>query len=108
MTAPAAPALVWCPFPDAGAARAAASSLLDERLVVCANILPAVESLYMWRGARHAGNETGALFKTEASLLEKVVARLAALHPYEEPAVVGWRCDAAAPGTLAWLGDLVG
>jgi len=108
MSEPAQPALVWCPFPDAAAARAAAGILLDEALVACANIMPAMESLYIWQGARSESSEAGALFKTDARLLEKVVSRLHAVHPYDEPAVLGWRCDAAAPGTAAWLGDLVG
>ncbi len=108
MTGQAVPALVWCPFPDTAAARAAAGLLLDEGLVGCANIFPAMETLYVWRGTRGEGAEAGALFKTDGRLLEKVVARLIAIHPYKEPAVLGWRCDAAAPGTAAWLGDLGG
>lgn len=104
---PAGPALVWCPFPDAETAREAAKTLLDERLVACANIFPAVQSLFDWQGERGEGMETGMLLKTDAALLERAVARLAALHPYAEPAILGWRCDAATPGTAAWLGGLV-
>ena len=108
MTEAPAPAMVWCPFPDVVAARGAAATLLDEGLVACVNILPGMETHYAWNGAREQGAEAGALFKTNVVLLEKVVARLAALHPYEEPAVLGWRCDAAAPETAVWLGGLVG
>lgn len=101
------PALVWCPFPDADTARAAAKSLLDERLVACANIFPAIQSLFDWQGERGEGTETGMLLKTDAALLDRAIARLAALHPYAEPAILGWRCDAATPGTAAWLGGLL-
>lgn len=100
------PALIWCPFPDAAAARVAADALLDERLIACANILPAMTSVYVWQGARELGEECGALFKTNAAALAAAIARLAELHPYDEPAVLGWRCDAAAPGTAAWLESL--
>ena len=100
------PALVWCPFPDAETARAAAKTLLDERLVACANIFPAIQSLFDWQGERGEGMETGMLLKTDAALLERAIARLAELHPYAEPAILGWRCDAATPGTAAWLGAL--
>lgn len=101
------PALVWSPFPDGDSAAAAASTLLDERLVACANILPPMRSLYLWRGARAESSECGALFKTDAALLDRAVARLGDIHPYEQPAVVGWRCDSAPPATLAWLGGLL-
>ena len=46
------PALIWCPFPDAPSAAATAKLLLDERLVACANILPAMLSLFEWNGER--------------------------------------------------------
>ena len=104
---PAGPALIWSPFADPESAETAASRLLDEGLIACANLLPAVRSLYVWQGERGEGAECGALFKTDAALLDAAIARLAQLHPYETPAITGWRCDAAAPATLAWLGALV-
>jgi periplasmic divalent cation tolerance protein len=99
-------ALIWCPFPDAATASATAKTLLDERLVACANILPAMLSLFEWNGERGEATEAGALFKTDDALLERAIARLAEKHPYDEPAILAWRCDAAAPGTAAWLGAL--
>ena len=99
-------ALIWSPFESEEAAAAAASQLLDEGLIACVNLMP-VRSLYVWRGERGDARECGALFKTEASLLERAIERLATLHPYDAPAIVGWRADAAAPSTVKWLGGLV-
>lgn len=96
-------ALVWCPFPDPEAARTAADTLLDEGLIACANILGAIESRFVWQGARATGSETAVLFKTTGACLEAVVARLGALHPYDTPAIMGWHCDTAHPASLAWL-----
>jgi periplasmic divalent cation tolerance protein len=100
-------ALIWSPFEHEEAAARAASQLLDEGLIACANILPQVRSLYVWQGERGEAHECGALFKTEASLLDRAIARLAAIHPYETPAIAGWRAEATAPPTEAWLGELV-
>ena len=102
----AAPALVWCPFPDEDCAAHAASTLLGEGLIACANILPGMRSLFVWKGERDDAREVGVLFKTNARQLAVVTGRLAELHPYDEPAIVGWHCDAAAPHTAAWLGSL--
>ena len=99
-------ALIWCPFPDEDSAAAAASTLLDEGLIACANLLPAMRSLYVWKGERGDAREVGALLKTRADRVEAALARLVELHPYETPAAVAWRCDAAAPATLEWLTDL--
>lgn len=99
-------ALIWCPFPDPHSARAAAETLLDERLIACANIFPQMRSLYQWQGERGEAEEVGVLLKTGAALLDRAVARLDALHPYDCPAILGWRCDAAGAASRAWLREL--
>jgi periplasmic divalent cation tolerance protein len=100
---PTTAALVWCPFPDASSARTAVETLLDERLIACANILGPSESHFIWQGARTSAAETAVLFKTTTQLLTTVVARLGSVHPYDAPAILAWSCDAAHPATLAWL-----
>lgn len=101
-------ALIWCPFPDRDTARAVAATLIDERMVACANILGPVESLYVWQGVRGEAEEIAVLFKTDAAVLDAAIARMGALHPYETPAITGWRCDAAHPATAKWLTSELG
>lgn len=96
-------ALIWCPFADRAGAEAAAGALLDAGLIACANILPGMTSLYRWEGERGRGEEVAMLCKTTSAALDAAVAKLAEIHPYACPAIVGWRADAAAPATLAWL-----
>lgn len=99
-------ALIWCPFPDADTAKSVASTLLDEKLVACANMLPGIESLFAWDGKRGEAVECGVLFKTHASILGRAVERIEQLHPYDGPAVMGWRCDNVGASTAEWLGAL--
>ena len=99
-------ALIYAPFPDRETARAVGAQLLDEKLIACANLMGEVESLYEWDGERGEGREIGVLFKTDASLLTQAVTLLEALHPYETPAVLGWKCDTAGTATAAWLSSL--
>lgn len=107
LPAPGDPALIWCPFADEAGAAEIASRLLDEGLIACANILPPMRSLYVWGGERGEGHEVGVLFKTDATLLDRACVRLEQLHPYDTPAIIGWRADSAPAATRAWLGDLV-
>lgn len=100
------PALIWCPFGDEASASAVAGQLLDEGLVACANLIPGIRSLFVWDGARGEASECGALLKTDATMLDQVCLRLAELHPYDQPAVIGWKGDAAPPATAAWLAAL--
>jgi periplasmic divalent cation tolerance protein len=101
------PALIWCPFPDSADAQAASHILLDEGLVACANILPPMLSLYQWQGERGQSCEVGVLFKSNDKLLDSAITRIAELHAYDAPAIVGWCCDAAAPATIGWLAGLL-
>lgn len=102
------PALIWCPFADEESAAQAASTLLDEGLIACANIVPTIRALYRWNGERGEATECGALLKTDAALLGRACKRLEAIHPYDTPAVIGWECDATTPATAQWLGALAG
>ena len=104
MNAPTA-ALIYAPFPVAETARTIASTLLDEGLIACANILGPIESVYVWQGRVESAQESAALFKTTAAQVERAVRRLGALHPYETPAIVATVCDAAHSGTREWLAE---
>ena len=96
-------ALIWCPFADEASAAAAATQLLDEGLIACANILGPIRSIYNWKGERSEAAEVAVLLKTDAAVLDLATARLAEIHPYETPAVLGWRADTAAKPTAEWL-----
>lgn len=98
-------ALIWCPFADEDSAAAFAGQLLDEALIACANLLP-VRSLYIWNGERGEGRECAALFKTRADLLDRAIARLEAIHPYDTPAISGWRCDGTGTSMREWLATI--
>lgn len=101
-------ALIYTVFATREEARSVASQLLDEHLIACANVIGRVEALFEWDGERGEGEEIAILLKTHADRLDKAVARLEALHPYEAPAVLGWRADNAGKATAAWLAALDG
>ena len=99
-------ALIYCPFPDATSAEAVGRTLLEERLVGCINIGAPIRSIFAWEGVVDESAEVPCLLKTSAARLERAVARLESLHPYEAPAIMGWRCDVAGAATQGWLGAL--
>ena len=101
-------ALIYTVFADRDDARGVATRLLDEGLIACANVIGKVEALFEWDGERGAGEEIAVLFKTHAERLDAAVARLEALHPYDTPAILGWRADASGDATGKWLAGLLG
>lgn len=98
-------AILYTTWPDEESAAAAAGILLDERLIACANILGAAQSIFRWKGETRRERETIVLFKTGAHQAQTVRDRLLALHPYDEPAIVqlGVEDAGTAPAFAAWV-----
>ena len=77
--------------------------VVTERLAACANILGACTSIYQWQGAVAEEQEVAALFKTQARRSDALIARIAALHSYDVPAIVVWPIAAALPAYAEWV-----
>ncbi len=97
--------LVISTFGTADEARRISRTLVEERLVACANILPAVESIYRWKGEVETSPETMVLFKTVRDNFDQLEDRLRELHPYEVPEIVAFRVDTGLPAYLRWVDE---
>lgn len=71
----------------AEAARSLASTLIEERLAACVNVLPGVTSIYRWKGHVTTGEEALLVMKTAADRVAELSARVAELHPYDVPEI---------------------
>jgi periplasmic divalent cation tolerance protein len=80
---------------DADAARLA-QTLVKERLAACVNILPAMTSIYRWKGAVEQEREQQLVIKTSRRQLADLEARLRQLHPYEVPEFLVLGAEASA------------
>ena len=78
-------------------------ALVEERLASCANILPAVRSIYRWKGRVEEASETMLLVKTTEAALPELIGRVRALHSYECPCVAAVRIVGGNPDYLAWI-----
>ena len=50
--------LAFSTFPDAETARRISNQLVTENFAACANILPAIKSIYRWKEKIETGSET--------------------------------------------------
>ena len=94
---------VYATFADDEEARRIARTVVEERLAACANILGLCHSIYRWQGKIEEAGEIAALFKTRADTAEALIARIAALHSYDVPAVVVWPVADALDRYAAWV-----
>jgi len=85
-------------------ARKIASTLVERRLVACAQI-SAVESHYFWEGALQNDREFRILLKTTEARYKSVEAAILALHDYELPAIHAVAVEHAHAPYEAWVGQ---
>lgn len=97
------PVLVYATFPDRDTALRIAGELVDGKLAACVNVLGEMTSIYNWQQKRHADTELVALIKTRSGLVDEVVARVRALHPYENPALVALPVVGGSDIFLDWI-----
>jgi periplasmic divalent cation tolerance protein len=95
--------LVFTTLPTADKAAEVAKLLVEERLAACANLMPAIRSIYHWQGKLHDENEVLVLLKTRAEHLERLKLRILELHPYELPEVLAVPVEAGYQPYLEWL-----
>ena len=97
-------ALLACStFPEIETARRISQQLVTENLAACANIIPAVESIYRWQDKIENAQEALVFFKTTAARYAAFQDRLKSLHPYEVPEIICLRIVDGLPEYLRWV-----
>jgi periplasmic divalent cation tolerance protein len=81
------PVMVYCPCRNADEARSIAKACIQEKLAACANIVPAVESIYVWDGVLQQDVEAVLWLKTLRHCVEPLERRIRELHSYKTPCI---------------------
>ena len=90
-------------FPDAGTADRVAHTLIAEKFAACANIIPAVHSIYRWKDKIETAGEVIVLFKTTPARQAALQKELRSLHPYEVPEIIFVPVVTGLPDYLCWV-----
>ena len=80
-----------------------ARTLVEERLVGCANVVGPIRSIYRWQGAVCRDDEHLLLIKTTPARYPELEARVLALHTYENPEVIAVPVEKGAAGYVEWI-----
>lgn len=102
-----APTFSFCfiTSPNMDHAKTLASQLVTERLAACVNIVPAVHSVYMWKGEKQEDQEVLLMCKTRTALIKEFSEYVAKNHPYEVCEVISAGITGGNPPYLKWLGE---
>jgi periplasmic divalent cation tolerance protein len=82
---------------------ALARTLVEEQLAACVNLLPAMTSVYRWKGQVEQDREQQVVIKTTADRLAALETRLRELHAYELPEFLVIAADGGSAAYLAWV-----
>jgi periplasmic divalent cation tolerance protein len=92
-------------FPDADTASRVAQTLVEEKFAACANLIPAVHSIYRWKEKIETAGEVIVFFKTIHDRQAAFEEKLRSVHPYEVPELIFVKIDSGSPDYLRWVND---
>lgn len=95
--------LIICNCPDSTSADALATSLVEDGVAACVNVMTGCASIYRWRGAVERASEVTILIKTTRGKYAKVESLIRAQHPYEVPEILAIPAVAGLPAYLDWV-----
>jgi len=80
-----------------------AEQLVNARVVACVNVLPGVQSVYIWEGQTEVSVEQQLLMKATRAQVPALWAALQARHPYQVPEFIVLPILEGNPAYLGWL-----
>lgn len=99
----AAYCVVFVTAPAGHSAKSIAEKIVRSRLAACANSVPAVSSIYWWKGRVESAEESLLIIKTRRSLLAKLTAFIKKIHPYDVPEVIALPILKGNAPYLRWI-----
>ena len=84
-------------------ARRIAESLVNAKLAACVQILPAIESVYRWKGEIQRENEVLILAKTTGERFSDLEKEVRAMHSYETPEILAIEASKVSAPYREWL-----
>ena len=97
--------VVFVTAPSREAADQIATTVVEERLAACCNVVPAIASVYRWKGELCRDDEALLVIKTRRECFEALRARIVELHSYDVPEVIALPIvDGHAP-YLQWVSE---
>jgi periplasmic divalent cation tolerance protein len=88
-------------------ARRVSRYLVQERFVACAQIIPWIESVYMWNNQLETAQETKVVFKTVSEKFETIKKIILENSKYDVPEITSFAIEQVNPAYLEWLRESV-
>jgi periplasmic divalent cation tolerance protein len=96
-------AVVMVTAPSTDVAARIVTTVVEERLAACGNIVPGLTSIYRWEDGIQRDEEVLVLFKTTRAVLAQLMTRVETLHPYDVPEVLALPTAAGLEAYTSWV-----
>jgi periplasmic divalent cation tolerance protein len=80
-----------------------AQLLVESKLAACVQILPEMQSIYVWKGEVQRDSEVLLIAKTISSNFARLEREVRAIHSYETPEIVALPIEHGSQSYLDWL-----
>ena len=87
-------------------ARTIATTLVNEKLVACVNIIPKIHSIYWWEDKVCEEDEIMLIAKSKQSLFPAIIERVQSLHSYKVPEIISFPILEGLPEYLNWIEEV--
>ncbi|KAH8387212.1 hypothetical protein KR093_005575 [Drosophila rubida] len=93
--------------PDKESAKKLAHGIIERKLAACVNIIPQIESIYMWEGKVNEDNEYLMMIKTRTTRIDELSKFVRENHPYSVAEVISLPIQAGNLPYLNWISQTV-
>jgi periplasmic divalent cation tolerance protein len=77
--------------------------LVDRKLAACVQILPEIQSIYLWKGKVERARELLLLAKSTRENFAELERQVRSIHSYETPEIIALPVSAGSKPYLDWL-----
>lgn len=94
--------LIYVTCKDAKEAQKISRTLLEKRLIGCANFFP-INSMYWWKDSINQENEVALILKTVKEKFEDIKKEVKKIHSYDCPCVISLDVQKGNKEYLEWI-----
>ncbi|NDE90603.1 MAG: divalent-cation tolerance protein CutA [Alphaproteobacteria bacterium] len=94
---------IYVPCRDSAEAEKIARVVIEKKLAACANIFPAMQSIYPWEGEICVEQEAVLILKTAAAQFKAVEEAVRSVHSYELPCIAALNVTDVNDAYAAWI-----
>lgn len=95
--------IVYCTVPNEFSANLIATTLVEENLAACVNIVPGITSVYKWEGITQNESELLLLIKTREEKFEGLKEKIKELHENSLPEIIAVPIKMGNQEYLNWI-----